>query len=276
MATSPRQQALANLSALVPESNARLARQRQQAQRIQMKQQISGARPDALNMNVAGQAGAQAQQAEQQAALGAAQATVEQQGRIAQMQTGETRIEGMQQIADKEELINKASIHLSNKLNGIDQRAKQRVYDERMAFSAAEAERGYLQQRQLADFAVLSAKSRNQYLDSAQKVEQWNRKQLQIMEALHKSLLTDLKGMESLKDQGLDQAYRIRAEKLVAAYERRIQREQARASNNRSMWTAGGAIVGGVLAGVFGTPAAAPAGAAAGAAVGGAIGGATA
>lgn len=149
---------------------------------------------------------------------------------------------------------------------GLDLKAK--LLDARMQFTKDERGRKFTNERQLADYAAASAKSKVDF----------NRKMAQIKNA-HDQKVLIMKQAEAqmgaalergyLKEQGdLDFQSQQRLAILRRETNERIKREEARAKNRQAMWQAGGTILGAGAGAAIGGPAGAGIGASIGQATG--------
>lgn len=274
MADSPRLSALKQLSSQIPVANSRIAQQQKAGRDLQLQQAVARA-PAGAGVQQAQQAGAQqAAQAGQQT-LDTQQTGMQQQGQVAQVAAQGQQQEQQSQQFGLEQGLESQKLDNVQKFANLSEAAKKEMFDSRMQFQKDENGREFLNERQLADYAKLTAKSADEFKNYAQQAEQAHTMQLQALETINKRLEMAMKNEASRKEEGLDMLNTREIAQMKSEVEARIQRENARAANRQSAWQAGGTIVGGVI-GILGGPAGVAAGASIGGAAGGAVGSATA
>lgn len=266
---SPRQKALQNLSNQLPVANAKVAAGQQAARDMQLQQAVAKAPVGANTTQAAQQTGAAAATSAGAQMVDAAQNQVKQQGQIGavgladQQAQAQSNVAGLRQGARQQELDN------VQKFAQVSEAAKQEMFDKQMNFTKDEQGRTFFNERQLADFARLTADNDEQFKDYAQNAEQLNKRKLQSMEHAYKITMQDLQQKQNLAEQKKDQQAQLQINQIRKEIEEKMQRERARAANRAAAWQAGGMIVG-AAAGAF---VGGPAGAMAGAQLGGAAGG---
>lgn len=266
---SPRQKALQNLSNQLPVANAKVAAGQQAARDMQLQQAVAKAPVGANTTQASQQTGAAAATSAGAQMVDAAQNQVKQQGQIGavgladQQAQAQSNVAGLRQGARQQELDN------VQKFAQVSEAAKQEMFDKQMNFTKDEQGRTFFNERQLADFARLTADNDEQFKDYAQNAEQLNKRKLQSMEHAYKITMQDLQQKQNLAEQKKDQQAQLQINQIRKEIEEKMQRERARAANRAAAWQAGGMIVG-AAAGAF---VGGPAGAMAGAQLGGAAGG---
>ncbi len=205
-----------------------------------------------------------------QAALGAAK----QQAGVALDQAGNTLQAGQnsasEQAADRRLRLNQSRIALDRHLSQLGLQLDRAAFNDQLRFKRDEAGRAALNNQQLADWAVVSAKSREDFLGKQQAVELAHERRVAMLEEAHKKILQTLQMESQGRIQEMDQATRQKLAQAKAAIEQKLAREKADAANRQAMWTAAGTIVG-AAAGAAATGGS-PAGAMAGGAIGGGLG----
>lgn len=267
MADTPRMRALRDLAGQMPVMNQRAATGLAAARDIQLQQQV-GAAPTstppaaAQNLGAAQATQAATQQVEQvqsttqqAAALGAA-------GQQAAAAGQQARGFDIQQGLQDQNLQNQT------RLGKISESAKREILDSRLQFQADEAGRTLLNERQLADFARMSAVSDEQMRNYQQQAEQTSKLNMQAQEAAYNKLVSILSNEHEMRQLGLNSAQKRDLLSAKQGLEDKIARDKAAAANKGAIWGTVGTVVGAVAGGVFGGPG----GAAAGAAVGGGLG----
>jgi hypothetical protein len=288
MAQATRTSALSGLA--MPVANQRVIAGQKAARDLQLQQAIQQAKPAQATPQLAQQLGtAQAQMAGQQAVKTAQQgaqqlAQASQLGQQAQAQAaqaslGEQRLGlGAQQLASEKQLADQ------------EEQLKNQMLAERQQFEEGELGRKFANQRQLADFAVLQAKSAEELANYKQTATQAAERNNQINETLYNKLVQQMQADNQVIAQLQDQlatkqmsqreretSQKILQDKLNKQYQmqiaegllaNKIQAQQARAAADAAMWNGVGTVVGAGVGAVFGGPA----GAAAGASLGGGVG----
>ena len=267
-----RQTALQKLAQNMPVANQRVATGIQAARDLQLQQAVAGAGavPAGVQSAAAQQIGAATSAQAGQQLVAAAGREAERQVQIGQLGQAETaRVAdlrlGRQNVASQAE-----QTQLANRLAAVDEQAKQEIFDRRFQFNQDEAGRKFMNDRQLADWAVLKAKSEEEFRNYEQQVDQATRRRLALMEVAQKRILQELEQGYKSGKQKLDQAQARRLRQAAEDMRKRIAREKERAAKRKAIFTVAGAVVGaGIGAAVtLGNPAGAMAGAQIGAAGG--------
>ena len=157
----------------------------------------------------------------------------------------------------------------------LDGYLKNQIFDNRMAFSYNNAGRRFADQRQLADYMVLSAKNEEQLRNQLREMTQAAQRSQQVLQHAHNMLTERLKMEFKRAESQKDQALLLELEKRKQALEKKMARKRAKASATNSMivgaFTIAGAVAGSFIPG--GTVAGATLGASVGAGVGQAVAG---
>jgi hypothetical protein len=259
------------LSQQLPVANQQIAQQQQAARTIQMQQQLGQAgvgagvrQAQAVGAQQVGQAGQQAVQNAQQAAA--------QQGQVAKLGASEQASQASQVLAAKQLSLQDESRKLDRQVAQLGEDKKNELFDNRLKFNYDKAGQSYMNERQLSDWARLSARNEEEYKNYAQQMDQIATKELEILRVAHAKLSQSLEGAYAGRAQEMDQATNKRIVQAKADLEREIREKQAKSAANAAKWQAGGTIVGAVAGGVIGSVVPG-AGTAVGVAAGGAVGG---
>lgn len=160
-------------------------------------------------------------------------------------------------------------------LNKIGNDVKGKILDARLAFENDELGRKFSNDRQLADFAAISAKNELEFKDRMLVMQQGYRKKAALLDICARKIREAIKRGYLTEQQKLDQNMTQMLVELEARAKEESAKAAAKARNNmmitQGIFTVGGAIVGGILslpAGGIG----APAGAAIGAGIGQGVG----
>lgn len=263
------------LSNQLPVANQQIAQQQQAARAIQLQQQLGQAAPgagvrqaQAVGAQQVGLAGQQAVQNMQQASA--------QQGQIAKIGASEQISQAQQVLAAKQLNLQEQSRKLDQQVAQLSEDQKNQLFDNRLKFNYDKAGQTYMNERQLSDWARLSARNEEEYKNYAQQMDQYAAKELEILRVANAKLSQALEGSYRAGMQKIDQATVARITQAKANLEKDIREKEAKAAANAAKWGAGGsvagAVAGGVVGGIYGGPAGAAGGASAGSAVGGGLG----
>lgn len=158
-------------------------------------------------------------------------------------------------------------------LASIGRDAKQKLFDARLQFETDEAGRKFSNEKQLMDYAVVSAVNQQQLADKLQLIEQAGKRELIIMEIAQRKIEQALEQTFASSQQQLDQDTRTRLVQMKQAFERAKARKERAAANRRLIGQA--VMTAAIVAAPYAAPAIGVAGATAlgvgGAAAGGAI-----
>lgn len=149
-------------------------------------------------------------------------------------------------------------------LSKLGRDVKQQLFDSRLQFERDDMGRKFSNERQMADWAVATANSREELAGRLQTIQQASERELILLRAAHAKLSQALQQGFDDEKRELDQASKGRMIQAKADLERQIEAKAARGA-------AMGNIISGIASGaVAGFMAGGPAGAAAGAGIGGA------
>ena len=267
-ADTSRGQQLQQLAKMLPQSNQQVQQGMDEARktRIQaMARQAAGP----LSTGAVQQMGAQ--QVGQQAAaqLQGAQQLQTQQTQVGQLdlqgQARQQRAEGFEQRIN----LTEHQQNMSEKIARLDRRLKNKLLDENLRFEKDEGGRSLFNQRQLMDYAIVSAQNEQEYQDYMQSVRKVHQRKMQVYKQLHDSAKQALAQGYIIRNKPLDREHKKMLAQMAAESQKKMQDEQARHQNEMAKWQAGGAIAGAVIGAMI--PGAGPAGAAVGAQVGSGI-----
>lgn len=236
---TPRMAALQNLQKQLPVASQKVASGIQAARDIQVQQAVAKAPTGAAIAPAAQQTAAAATAQTGQAQVEAAKQMVQQAGQIGQLQLGEQQMAAQQQIAQQQQTARQQEMTNVERLGRLDLRAKQELYDKELEFKKDEAGRTLFNQRQLADYALQTAKSDEDFKGWAQKAEQLNKRNLQALETAYSLIVEDLKNRWQLAEQSKDQKAKEEIAQIEANARRAMEKARARAANNTAMWSSG-------------------------------------
>jgi len=110
---------------------------------------------------------------------------------------------------------------------------KQQIFDSRLQFSIKEGKRKFSNERQLADYAILSAENEIQLNEHLRSMQQAHDKEMILLEAAHNKLVQQRKQEFAKQEQDRDQALVRDLTIKRNAIRAKMRRKQA----NRAMWT---------------------------------------
>ncbi len=235
---TPRMRALRELKNQMPVANQQVANQYKAANDIAFQQTIAGA-PTNIQGNQASAVigGQQAQQ------LGAAQVQQAQNNTQLNQQLGqhtisEGNLQHQTQLRTQQRDARDQEFQGAERLSAISHDAKVEIFDRRMDLLNNQQQRRYLDQRQLADYALLNAASDEEARNYSQQVQLAQRAKQQVMKAAYDTIRQEL-------DQANKFGEKEKANELED-YLRELQK-QAKADQDRKEAEAG------LLTGILGT-----------------------
>jgi len=165
---------------------------------------------------------------------------------------------------------------MADKLSLVGRQYKNELLDEQLTFQRDQAGTALFNERQLMDWAVTKAESREDLMEYMQVAEQAHERKLKLLEHTHKLLQQTLQQGYIKKNQPLDQETKKIIQQRMNDTEQAISQAQAQAANTlaRNQAIAGtlGAVAGGIGGFMIGGPVGAAAGASAGASIGTGVG----
>jgi hypothetical protein len=267
MAVTPRMKQLQKLAGGMPVANQQVATGLQEAQATQLQAAIGQAKPGA-GVQQAQQIGGQVAAQRGQAQLQAQEATRQQVGQVGQVGLQQQQLQNVQQLGRQESALAGRQRSQAVRLSQLDNKLKQDLLDKQLQFNKDERGRVLFSERQLADAAILTARSQQEFEMYKQRAEQVTRRKLQAMEYAAKVMENTLTSGRDAEGRQLDQQSRLQIKQEVAAAERAIQDEIRKQQNKSAMWGAAGTILGATAGGLAGGPTGAMAGGQAGGAAG--------
>jgi hypothetical protein len=151
---------------------------------------------------------------------------------------------------------------------------KAQLLDSRLAFEKDDRGRRFSNDRQLADYAVATAKSQEDLEAKLQTMQQAAQQKAMLLDAVNNRLL-QIQKQGFINTQGdLDRASRERIAVLGAEARREAEKAAADAANKSAMWGAGGALLGSMAGAIIAGVATGGLGAGEGAMIGSQVGGA--
>lgn len=267
MAESLRIQQLKNLAGSLPVANQKVADGLQAAQDLQLKGSIKAA-PTGAGPAAASQLGAGRVQAGGQIALQQAAQTAKQTSQVGSMGLAQQRVEATQQLGTQQRQVSAQQREYQDRLAGLSNDLKDTLLDQQLEFKADERGRQFLNDRQLADWARLNARSEEEYQDYAQQITQASQRKIQMMEHAYKIMTQELTQQLQKGEMAQNNAQVMRLRQQQQALQKKLEEEKAKAANKTAIISgvlgAGGAVVGAVYGGPTGAAAGYQAGSGAG------------
>lgn len=268
-----RQRQLKQLAQRFPAANQNVAQGLQAANVIQQQQALGAAQPETAGIRAAQKAGAaQTGQAAQVAAGQAAQAQ-NQAVQVGQLGLAEQGREQRQQLAGQQMAMGQEQMNLEDSLDRMGRGMKNELYTKQMSFQRDQLGQARLNDRQLADWAIMKAKSQEELQDYAQTVNLAAARQEQLLKAAQAKVEQAIRQGYLSEKQRLDNNQRELLAKMKMEADKRQQQKMNKAKNKAAMWQAGGVILGAAAGAVIGTVVLPGVGTAAGAQAGAALGG---
>lgn len=297
--TQPQASMLQNLAGQMPVANQQIAAQQKAARDLQLLQAVQKAPVGGAIIPTAQQTGAamaaQAGQEQVQRIQNAAQS----QAQIAQMGQQLQGLELQKQQAQAQMGLKEQAMSDAERLGQISEAAKQEMFDSRLKFQKDEMGRQFLNERQLADYAALRARTNEDWQNYVQRSEQMSKRKELVLQAAQQKLLQQIQfenqEINQIRDQlsrkgitereaaakrdilqqkmQLDLQLKTQLAQLEAAQKRAQSRAASTKARNTAIGTVVGSVAGAVVGGILGTAAAPGAGTAVGAAAGASAGG---
>ena len=241
------QKGLATLMGQMPERNKLVAQQQKAARALQLQQAVAGMPPPsvqpATKTQVAQLGGQMAQAAGEQQV---AQAKQMMQGaeQIAKLGMGEAQLEGTKRLGVMQEAARKEELDQIQRLAQVDQKAKQDLFDAQLQFRTDAAGQKLFTERQLADYAALSANRDEAFANYKQKAVQYSERNIKMLEAMGRKMEQALKSGYLDDKTRLDQKAKLEIQRLIDDNKRRIAKAEAKGAQTAQTYGAIGAIMG--------------------------------
>lgn len=262
---APNQSIFRNLSAQMPGQNKQVVSGLQEAAKSQMQAQLGGAQPLGQPMGIrqVQQMGAQATAAQAQPILQVQQQAQQEAAKLGQLSLQEKQQQTQKQLQERQFNIQRGQREMESQLGTLNKELKQRLLDDQFSFQKDELGRTLFNERQLLDYKLATAKSGVELKELEQKMRQTSQRKIQMLKTAQAKLNQGLTQEFQKGQQELDQAQRKRLIQAKVEIDKKIAREQARAKNRGSMFSAIGTLAGVAIGGaLIASGVGAPAGAA--------------
>lgn len=231
---------------------------------------VQGAAPTAGVREAQGAAAGAATEAGTAAVQRAGQ-TVQRAGQVGALGLQAQAQQGREQVAAAQRGTEEGRLTAAARTSDLDSQTKDQILGSRLQFNQDNAGRLFLNQRQLADWALTRAKSGEDLKGYQQQVEQASQRKLAMMDVAQKKLTQALQQGYIRQKGDMDHATYLKIAQAKSDLEREIQKAKAKSAGDAQIWSTAGAIGGAVIGGAIGS-AAGPMGMAAGANAGAGIG----
>jgi len=174
-----------------------------------------------------------------------------------------------------DERLSALTIKQREDLSKLGQDVKMELFDKNQTFEKDELGRKFSNERQLADYAVATARSNEELADKMQSMEQASNRENMLYEAMMNKISTTLELESRGKISKLNRDTRLELERTKQKIEQRMRDRKAKGNNIRliaqGVGMVGGATAGFMMGGPLGAITGAQLGSEAGKAVGGAV-----
>lgn len=228
--------ALDSIMSNMPIANARRQEQQKAAADLQLQQAVAKAPPKTAPA-VAQQVGAAAAQNAGAQAIDAAKQNIQQSQQVGQLALQQKQSDIQNNIAALKRGVESQQMRDEREFANINEQAKQEMFDNRMQFQTDEMGRQFLNERQLADYAVSHARDVEQLRNYSQDAEQLYSRQMQSLEAAQNKINQELQFQNSLSIQQQDQVVKRQLVEAKAALDRKIARDKANAANRSGVFS---------------------------------------
>ena len=249
--TTTRMQQLSSLAATIPVANERVAAGLQDARQVQMQSAIGQLTPEqAVAPGLAQQMGGQQATAAADIQLQSQQKTAEQSGRAGEQALAGQQIDIKKQLATRQIALSQKNRYLTGELARVSEGAKDTLLDKQLSFARDEMGRAVWNERQLADWAIISAKNDEDFRNFEVQYNAMSERKLKMLEIASVKIKQTLKQGFDQNEQTLTQDQRLRLAKALVELEKKKAKEAAKRSNTAAIFQGAGMIVGAVAGGL--------------------------
>lgn len=237
------QSGLAAMAGQMPERNKLIAQQQKAARALQLQQAVAGmpapsaAAAPTTRAQVAQMGGQMAQAAGEQQVSQAKQ-MMQSAEQIAKLGMGEAQLQGAKELGTMRAAGQKEEVDQLQRLANIDQNAKQELFDAQMQFRTDAAGQRLFTERQLADYAALSANREEAFNNYKQKSIQYSKRNIEMLQAMGRKMEQALKSGYLDDKTRLDQKAKLEIQRLIDDNNRRIAKAQAKGAQTAQTYGA--------------------------------------
>lgn len=248
-----------------------------QAQTIKALQQttrqslLGGAAPTKSQIQ---QAGGAITSAQAQVGLGARQQEMQTRVQVAGQTLQEKAATAQLGLQQRELQLQRHQRLITRRLSSINRQYTQEIFAENLRFKKDELGRTLFNERQLADYALISAERYEDLQNYEQMTNQIHARKMKLYELGMKKMQQKLQQEFAKAEQNRNQSHIMELREMEYEFKKKYAEEQRRAANSLARRQAFGSIFGAVVGGaigILGGPMGVVAGAAAGKAIGGGI-----
>ena len=252
LGSDPTTQALTSFASTMPVKNAANFANVQQARDLSLQSMAgqttnaltSGQQPGIVNVNTLGQQGG----ASLASGSGQQQAKLAQQSVSLAGQTGQAGLQSQQQastqdLAERKLALDTQKTDLSNRLADLSEDTKNKILDDNLSFKRDEAGRAYLNERQLADWAVTKAKSQEDLLNYQQQAQQAYKQKAALLDAARNKIMQQMQNDEKLREQGVTLSRDTQLAQAKADLDQQIAANERAQQQSASIWGAASTVV---------------------------------
>lgn len=271
-----RVKALKTLATNIPNANEQVAQGLNSARVMQLQNTVKQLRPG-MSAAVAGQTlGKEQTEQAGQISLQQQAQTQKQTQELTGQALAEQSIKAEQNIGRERRNLSELGLKNARLLAAIDEDAKDEIIDRQLEFKRNQAGQALLNERQLQDFAILTARNEQELQDYGQAVQNAYERKSQMYSQAAAVLKQSMSQAYTARERQLDNQSTQRIQAAIQAAEEKARRARNKAAGRagilQAVFTVGGAVAGTLIAPGAGTVAGIGAGTAAGAAVGSALG----
>lgn len=237
------QSGLAAMAGQMPERNKLIAQQQKAARALQLQQAVAGMpAPSAAPTTRAqvAQLGGQMTQAAGEQQVAQAKQTMQRAEQLAKLGMGEAQLEGTRTLGVMQEAARKEELDQIQRLAQVDQKAKQDLFDAQLQFRTDASGQKLFTERQLADYAALSANKDEAFANYKQKAVQYSERNIKMLEAMGRKMEQALKSGYLDDKTKLDQKAKLEIQRLIDDNKRRIAKAEAKGAQTAQTYGAVG------------------------------------
>lgn len=252
------QSGLATMMGQMPVRNQLVTQQQKAARALQLQQAVAGlpAQQAPVTRQQVGTIAGQMGEAAGQAQVGQAKEAIEMAGQAARLGQQETALAGQQRLAQMGTLAQQEAMDQTSRLAKIDQAAKKEIFDDTLQFKKDEADRTLYNERQLMDYAIMSANREEAFRNWEQKAKQYSERNLRMLEVAAAKVEQALRTGATENKQKLDQQQKLQLAQIQRDIQNRIAKAKAKAENIKMMAGAASGIMTAAGTALLATPAA--------------------
>lgn len=233
-------QALKNIANNLPVADQTLQNQKDATAAIQLKQAVASS--PTTGPRTAQQLGGAAQAVRGQAAVQQQQQKAQTVQNIGQLGQQAQQLEDTVAVSTEQRKLSKEQRVLTNQLSKLSLDLKTDLLDKQLTFEKDESGRVFMNNRQLADWAVQNAENEIEFNKYKQMATQASERKLLILETAHKKIQQEVEQRQTRKETKLDQEQNLKLTQMKRAMEEKITNERNKTTQKAAVWKAVGTI----------------------------------